>query len=257
MEEKTASPVQSAQNLSTQNQPESQLPLKTKPKISKPLIIGLIFAILVILGIGAYLFIQAKSENKNVACTMEAKICPDGSSVGRQGQKCEFAPCPTSAPQDETSNPEDNSNEASPSAPQSMYQNSTYKYSFKYDSSLVYEKSTDPEENIIESVFFNTQKPANFENNVFIASLTSLNLETEKANLSSEEEQYKSTPKFSTQVVAGKNITTATVDISIDGQIVYTNYVALVPIGNNTLRFISHISKKDSVDKVLQSLQIG
>lgn len=30
-----------------------------------------------------------------VACTMEAKICPDGSAVGRSGPKCEFAPCPT------------------------------------------------------------------------------------------------------------------------------------------------------------------
>src|SRR3989344_2428627 len=31
-----------------------------------------------------------------VACTMEAKLCPDGSAVGRTGPKCEFAPCPTS-----------------------------------------------------------------------------------------------------------------------------------------------------------------
>lgn len=29
------------------------------------------------------------------ACTMEAKICPDGSSVGRSGPNCEFAACPT------------------------------------------------------------------------------------------------------------------------------------------------------------------
>ncbi|MBI5405899.1 hypothetical protein HY972_02590 [Candidatus Kaiserbacteria bacterium] len=29
------------------------------------------------------------------ACTQEAKICPDGSSVGRTGPNCEFAPCPT------------------------------------------------------------------------------------------------------------------------------------------------------------------
>lgn len=28
------------------------------------------------------------------ACTEEAKICPDGSAVGRQGPNCEFAPCP-------------------------------------------------------------------------------------------------------------------------------------------------------------------
>ena len=29
-----------------------------------------------------------------VACTMEAKLCPDGSAVGRTGPKCEFTPCP-------------------------------------------------------------------------------------------------------------------------------------------------------------------
>jgi len=27
------------------------------------------------------------------ACTEEAKICPDGSAVGRTGPNCEFAPC--------------------------------------------------------------------------------------------------------------------------------------------------------------------
>ena len=31
------------------------------------------------------------------ACTLEAKICPDGSAVGRTGPNCEFAECPTSA----------------------------------------------------------------------------------------------------------------------------------------------------------------
>jgi len=29
-----------------------------------------------------------------VACTMDAKMCPDGSYVGRTAPKCEFAPCP-------------------------------------------------------------------------------------------------------------------------------------------------------------------
>lgn len=35
-----------------------------------------------------------------VACTMEARLCPDGSYVGRQGPTCEFVPCPavTSTP---------------------------------------------------------------------------------------------------------------------------------------------------------------
>jgi len=34
-------------------------------------------------------------EIGKVACTMEAKMCPDGSAVGRTGPNCEFAPCPT------------------------------------------------------------------------------------------------------------------------------------------------------------------
>lgn len=34
------------------------------------------------------------SSTPMVACTMEAKMCPDGSAVGRSGPNCEFAPCP-------------------------------------------------------------------------------------------------------------------------------------------------------------------
>ncbi len=33
-------------------------------------------------------------QNNQVGCTMEAKICPDGSAVGRTGANCEFAKCP-------------------------------------------------------------------------------------------------------------------------------------------------------------------
>lgn len=36
-----------------------------------------------------------KAEMKPpVACTEEAKVCPDGSAVGRTGPDCSFAPCP-------------------------------------------------------------------------------------------------------------------------------------------------------------------
>lgn len=34
-----------------------------------------------------------------VACTMDAKICPDGSAVGRTAPDCEFAACPSSSPE--------------------------------------------------------------------------------------------------------------------------------------------------------------
>ncbi|MDB9944386.1 META domain-containing protein [bacterium] len=35
-----------------------------------------------------------EDDTTPVACTMEAKICPDGTSVGRTGPNCEFSPCP-------------------------------------------------------------------------------------------------------------------------------------------------------------------
>lgn len=40
--------------------------------------------------------ITFSSTTQPVACTMDAKICPDGSSVGRVGPRCEFASCPGS-----------------------------------------------------------------------------------------------------------------------------------------------------------------
>lgn len=33
--------------------------------------------------------------DENIACTMDAKICPDGSAVGRVPPDCDFASCPT------------------------------------------------------------------------------------------------------------------------------------------------------------------
>lgn len=33
-------------------------------------------------------------SQEQVFCTMDAKLCPDGSSVGRSGPNCEFAACP-------------------------------------------------------------------------------------------------------------------------------------------------------------------
>lgn len=35
-----------------------------------------------------------KNENPPSACTLDAKICPDGSAVGRTGPNCEFQKCP-------------------------------------------------------------------------------------------------------------------------------------------------------------------
>jgi hypothetical protein len=47
-----------------------------------------LFGVLVI----SLLFLVSCSQPLT-ACTEEAKVCPDGSSVGRQGPNCEFAEC--------------------------------------------------------------------------------------------------------------------------------------------------------------------
>jgi hypothetical protein len=40
----------------------------------------------------------ATTPPEGVICTMEAKLCPDGSYVGRGGPNCEFTACPTPTP---------------------------------------------------------------------------------------------------------------------------------------------------------------
>src|SRR3989344_9274407 len=50
--------------------------------------------IIILLSIIATLFLLSCTQNNPVACTEEAKICPDGSAVGRTGPNCEFADCP-------------------------------------------------------------------------------------------------------------------------------------------------------------------
>lgn len=94
--------------LQNQNENRGSTP-KTSSNKSKFLIAG-IFIILFIAGIvGAY-FMGQNSGNQSaqnlsptpiedqVACTQEAKLCPDGvTSVGRTGPKCEFASCPIAA----------------------------------------------------------------------------------------------------------------------------------------------------------------
>jgi hypothetical protein len=92
---------------------------------------------LLVIGVGAYFVYQKSSvpgnggnnQEQPVACTQEAKICPDGSSVGRIGPNCEFTECPA----DKTAN-------------WKVYSNTEYGFTFKYPEKL-------------ESKFFNLQEP--------------------------------------------------------------------------------------------------
>lgn len=52
------------------------------------------FVVLVIvIVLGWYSYTRFSPEFSRV-CTEEAKVCPDGSAVGRTGPNCEFAECP-------------------------------------------------------------------------------------------------------------------------------------------------------------------
>ncbi|MBU3901639.1 hypothetical protein KKF25_03270, partial [Patescibacteria group bacterium] len=77
-----------------QEQPNLQ---PQKPLSKTWQIVAIIVAgILVIGGVsyGSYYLWQKSAGNVGQkACTMEAKLCPDGSSVGRTGPNCEFAKC--------------------------------------------------------------------------------------------------------------------------------------------------------------------
>lgn len=58
--------------------------------------------VLVLAGAIVYVVWSKKGETpaptgeipSGTVCAMDAKLCPDGSYVGRQGPKCEFTPCP-------------------------------------------------------------------------------------------------------------------------------------------------------------------
>jgi len=46
----------------------------------------------------AYMRHECPATTPGKACTEEAKVCPDGSAVGRTWPNCEFAPCPEETP---------------------------------------------------------------------------------------------------------------------------------------------------------------
>lgn len=74
-------------------------------------------------------------NNNSTACTQEAKLCPDGSYVGRTGPNCAFAPCPsTNRNTNFTTNTNSsiNTNSSDPTAEWKTYTNATYGYSIKY-----------------------------------------------------------------------------------------------------------------------------
>jgi len=86
-----------------------------------------IVLLLAILAVGVGTFVYQQKATKPVACNQEAKLCPDGTSVGRIGPHCDFASCP--APKESTSSA-DMTN-------WKTYTNPRFKVSFKYPPDLL------------------------------------------------------------------------------------------------------------------------
>jgi len=59
---------------------------------------GAVAALLIIsISVVTYIFLKSRprtADGTPAACTLEAKICPDGTSVGRVGPTCDFEACP-------------------------------------------------------------------------------------------------------------------------------------------------------------------
>lgn len=56
-----------------------------------------ILILLAVIGVfagAAWYVLRANLVIEDQGCTLEAKMCPDGTAVGRSGPNCEFAPCP-------------------------------------------------------------------------------------------------------------------------------------------------------------------
>jgi hypothetical protein len=86
------------------------------------------------------LFLSRGDNTNIVGCTLEAKVCPDGSSVGRIGSNCAFADCPATNTNTSTdtntamnTNTTVNTNTAiDPKADWKTYTSAQYGYSLKY-----------------------------------------------------------------------------------------------------------------------------
>ena len=111
----------------------------TKERIKNFLIltiITLIFSVvLIIVGFFAW---QQLGTPKSVACTQAAKICPDGSAVGRTGPNCEFTACPI----DET-------------ADWQTYEDDKYGFTMKYPTEFFLTQPLQPQSKIISCDYVN------------------------------------------------------------------------------------------------------
>ncbi|MCK4918543.1 MAG: hypothetical protein KAS02_02055 [Candidatus Pacebacteria bacterium] len=105
-----------------------------------------ILGVIIVGGGSVYIISQKDVINniKNLACTEEAKLCPDGSAVGRIAPDCEFAECPEiSGAEEETTSVESDSGVVT-NIPSDWktYRNEEYGFEFKYPKEITFSQSS-------------------------------------------------------------------------------------------------------------------
>ncbi|PJA86651.1 MAG: hypothetical protein CO141_03655 [Candidatus Moranbacteria bacterium CG_4_9_14_3_um_filter_42_9] len=81
-----------------------------------------------------------KPKGDKIACTMKAKLCPDGTYVSRSGTNCEFAACPGKSAVD--------------TSDWQTYRNEKYGFEFKYPSNFVYDENMIMDTDVLYSASF-------------------------------------------------------------------------------------------------------
>lgn len=105
-------------------------------------------------------WLNFSNKPRQTICTMEAKICPDGSVVGRSEPNCEFAQCPSKSPETsevpEAPEREDNSGWRTAT---NTEQGITFQYPGEFPASYITPVNWPPEVTMASGTFFCDETP--------------------------------------------------------------------------------------------------
>lgn len=125
-------PPQATESIVETTMPPEVAPNPTippEPKKGSPMLIISLGLVVVALLVAIAYVVGMKffsGASKQIACTAEAKVCEDGTSVGRSGPNCEFDACPVVSATPETT--------PDPTADWKTYTNTEIGFSFKFPS---------------------------------------------------------------------------------------------------------------------------
>lgn len=217
------------------------------------IIVGFIIAVLA--GTGGYILGMNSNKSSIVpitvtptiqqrACTDEAKICPDGTAVGRTGPNCEFAPCPSVDTATASSHIEDTLN-------WKIYTNSMYGYSFKYPSNWKYITRED-------DIFFNDSEYVDSSHYLVALLLDHKNYVELKSEITKEKTIFQLDGRESVKhMVYFLRFTRMKGELPDPSSAVQEEgaYEVLIPISSGTLRMYSILEAKSSVEKILTTFK--